>query len=214
MEKILIVDDHPLIIEAIKCVLSKAFNKFCFISAHTVTEARQLTHSLVKNNLGGVKLALVDLQLPDGEGIDLIQELKCMQDTSVIAISGHADQLTVNACVKNGARGFIQKSSQLNSYATAVNIVLSGGQFFPESYFNPSANPMRSNVSRLTVRQRQVLDLLISGRTNKMIAKSLCLAEGTVRNHISDLFALFEVGSRSQLTFKAMQNGYRRLLEN
>jgi DNA-binding NarL/FixJ family response regulator len=209
MRKILIVDDHPLIIEAITAVVTAAFPGFSTISATSASELRSLLGNVQAN--AKIDVAFIDLHLPDADGVDLIKELNDKHDVPVIGLSGQCDSLTIASCMKNGAVGFVQKSSKLTSYVSAMNVVLSGGQYFPVEHINARAVTAASTqiFNTLTDRQRQVLDLIIVGKSNKLIAKHLSLAEGTIRNHASDLIAFFNVNSRTALVFATSKIGYK-----
>lgn len=209
MDQILIVDDHPLVIDAVGVAVS-ATADVEIISAHSAAEMRKmLTCARMRNQ--GIQLVFLDLQLPDENGIDLIQEVAMNFGIPVVAMSGNDDEMTIEACRKNGAIGFVGKGSKLSSFASALTAVQAGGQYFPAARFN-GKNLMPVNIlANLNSRQRQLFDLVVKGKSNKQISKELFLAEGTVKNRVSELLKLFDAESRTQILFTASQLGYKPL---
>jgi len=202
MKKIVIVDDHPVVNYAISGILSATFPD---IDIQSVLSAREF-QSLVNDEFGVASnatylMAFVDINLPDADGIELMQELRTHYGIPVIAISSDASSARVQDCVNLGAVGFIEKTAKLEIYPAAVNFILAGGMFFPAEYRKTGpALPLRTDpASSLTARQREVFGLLLDGQSNKRIGAKLGLSEGTVKNHVSALLKLFNVDSRSQL---------------
>ncbi|UTY59273.1 response regulator transcription factor [Massilia sp. erpn] len=207
MDQILIVDDHPLVIEAIGAAISTAAN-IEIISAASADEMRKLLASAKLNNRS-IRAVFLDLQLPDANGIDLIYEVSANFGIPVVAMSGNDDDLTVDACKKNGAIGFVGKASKLSSFNSALTAVIAGGQYFPIDRIN-GKNLIPINIlASLNSRQRQLFDLVVKGKSNKQIGKELFLAEGTVKNRVSELLKIFDAESRTQILFAASQLGYK-----
>jgi DNA-binding NarL/FixJ family response regulator len=212
MKKILIVDDHPVVLSAITSVLSSALPD---IAIQCVSSAVELKTLLDTENAQCCEttylMAFVDLNLPDANGVDLIKKLCANYGVPVVAMSGDANPDRIHACVNSGAAGFIDKTSKMGIFPAAVSLILSGGKFFPPEYLNGNAVNAANDspASTLTARQRDVLDLLLAGKPNKIIAASLGLTEGTVKNHVCVLLDTFKVNSRSQLILVTTKIGYR-----
>lgn len=208
-ETILIVDDHPLVIEAIGYAVSSA-GDFNVISA---SFAAEMWDFLDSNRHADQKIRLIflDIRLPDANGIDLIPNLISRYSIPIIAISGGDDEdFAVSACMKNGAAGFVRKSSNLTTFSSALRIVLEGGLYFPADYISGKKSvPACNIIANLNDRQRQVLDLIFMGKSNKQIGDEIYLAEGTIKNKVSELLALFNVKSRSQIIFEVSRLGYK-----
>lgn len=204
MSNIIVVDDHPFVSDAIRLAVSASFQDYSVISAASACEMRGL---LDVGNTAPM-LAIVDLNLPDADGVDLVAELHAGYQVPVIVLSGRADGLTIDACVNNGASGFVEKSSKSDAFVTAIKVVLSGGQYFPSDYVR-SEQRHDAAINTLTDRQREILDQVIAARPNKMIADTLNLAEGTVKNHVSHLLSIFGVTTRQELFLQAQKVGYR-----
>jgi DNA-binding NarL/FixJ family response regulator len=208
-ETILIVDDHPLVIEAISHAIFDVGN-FNIISACSAVETKELLDP-GKCADPNIRLIFLDIKLPDANGIDLIPNLISAYNIPIIAMSGGDDEAYVlSSCIKNGAAGFVRKSSNLTTFSTALRIVLEGGLYFPAEYINgKKLAPISNVVANLNPRQCQILDLIIMGKSNKQIGEEIFLAEGTVKNKVSDLLSLFNVSSRSQLIFEVTRLGYK-----
>jgi DNA-binding NarL/FixJ family response regulator len=210
-KKIIIVDDHPVVLAAIASILSSSLPDFATQGVGSAAELRALLDAEKSAELQtNFLMAFVDLNLPDANGVDLISEIRTEYGLPVIALSGDADPERIRSCVESGAVGFIEKTSKMGIFPAAVNLILSGGKFFPPEYINretPAA--VEPLTSSLTARQREVLDLLINGKPNKIIAATLGLSEGTVKNHVGVLLDIFKVNSRSQLILATTKIGYR-----
>jgi DNA-binding NarL/FixJ family response regulator len=208
-ETILIVDDHPLVIEAISHAVS-GVGEYNIISACSAAQTKELLDS-EKRDDSTIRLIFLDIKLPDANGIDLIPIFISNYNIPIIAMSGGDDEAYVlNASIKNGAAGFVRKSSNLTVFSTALRIVLEGGFYFPTEHISGKKLTPGSNViAKLNPRQRQILDLIIMGKPNKQIGEEIYLAEGTIKNKVSDLLSLFNVSSRSQLIFEVSRLGYK-----
>jgi DNA-binding NarL/FixJ family response regulator len=210
-----IVDDHPLVIEAIGRFLSDQ-DKFQIIPASTGQELQRFLESNKRSRQFDIQAIFVDIQLPDTTGIELIPRLRSNYEFPIIAISGsEREDCIINACIRGGASGFVRKSSDLTKFSSALRIVLDGGLYFPPEYINGSkrmpvgATTIPSpNLDDLSDKHRQIYGLVIQGKSNKIIGVETCLAEGTVKNKVSELLTLFRVKSRAQLIAKANQLGH------
>lgn len=144
-------------------------------------------------------LALCDLALPDIDGLELVREIRERHEVPVVVFTGHDDPITVQASKNAGAAGFVKKSANMDMLRATLHTILESGASFPDTPL--SAKP--GVLAHLTVRQKQVLDLLLDGLPNKTIASRLNLADGTVRNLLSELFDRFEITARSRASLVA-----------
>lgn len=208
-DTIFIVDDHPLVIDAIGQAISTE-GDFNIVSASSAAEMRRLLDSDQFAD-DTIRLIFLDIKLPDANGIDLIPLLISRYGIPIIAISGGNDEeFASSACLKKGAAGFIQKSSNLTTFSSALRIVLEGGLYFPARHMSGNKiAPLGNIITDLNDRQRQVLDLILKGKSNKQIGDEIYLAEGSVKNKVSELLSIFDVRSRSQMIAKINQLGYK-----
>lgn len=207
MNQILIVDDHPLVIEAISAAISTTENIDIISATSAVEMTELLAFSKLRNQC--IRVIFLDLQLPDANGVDLIYEIVTKFGIPVVAMSGDEDNLTIDACIRNGAIGFVGKASKLSSFNSALTAVIAGGQYFPVDRIKGKNLPSINILTNLNSRQRQLFDLVVKGKSNKQIGKELFLAEGTVKNRVSELLKLFDAESRTQILFTASQLGYK-----
>lgn len=222
--KILIVDDHMLIREGLKKVLKQLeadVEIFESPSAARTFEIAQANTDL--------DLIVLDLMLADACGLDTLQTLRRnYTDIPVVILSASTEPRNAVRCIKNGAVGFIPKSTTTAVLLGAVRLVLSGGIYLPpEVLLAPSGSddedaeaphPDATATARteidaaalgLTDRQAQVLALLIQGKTNKEIGRALDLAEQTVKAHISGVLRALNVTNRAQAIVAVAQLGSR-----
>lgn len=199
-KSILLVDDHPIILDAIGAAIMHRFPASSVTMLGTAAAMRkELSSGLVPT------LAVVDINLPDADGVDVIKELHAVYKIPVIAYSGDSDRATINACIKNGAIAFVPKNYHTEKLYHAIDVAISGGQYFPTSYLRNESPAGEADVA-LTKRQQEVLDLVLLARSNRSIAAELRLAEGTVKNHVSDLLSIFGANSRNELVLKVRQS--------
>lgn len=213
----LIVDDHALVRYGLSLAIRARF-----------PDARVLEAGSLAAALGTIKTAphvsavLYDLQMDDSnetEGLHLM--LKAAGDTPLLVVSALNDGETISGCIRAGARGFVPKGCEGTVLDQALPIVLSGGIFAPPPLTKnrgrrPAGDPaetaasffqQESLVRGLTGRQLQVLRLLLEGQSNKEIARSLGVLEGTVKVHLRTIMQRLGARNRTQLALSAARAG-------
>lgn len=202
---ILIVDDHELVRLGLRTLLATQAQEMA--SAPTVLEAASLAEALRVHEAhqDAIALVLLDLHLPDAHGLSGLREfLARFPDARVVALSGDNDPSLVRAAVAAGAVAYLSKSGQMADVVDYVKALAASAPGVATSA-NDSAGGGRvvqtrdGEQLRLTRRQAELLDLLLTGQSNQEIAVHLRLAEGTVKNHVSALLLMFGVRSRAQL---------------
>lgn len=215
--KVLVVDDHPLILEALKQVLRD------LDPAIEIIEARDGRQALDQAQLHpDLSLILLDLTLPYMHGFDLIGELRAASpELPVVVLSATEDRDTVLRAINDGAMGFIPKSSKTEVLIAALRLVFSGGVYLPPSVFTSPAGGALSEPRQphaaartprdigLTERQAQVLALLVQGKSNKLICRALDLAEGTVKIHVTAILRALNVSNRTEALVAVSRLGLR-----
>jgi DNA-binding NarL/FixJ family response regulator len=208
--KILVVDDHALIREALRGVLKELKDDAVIIEASDGRRAIQLAGE--HPDLG---LVLLDLNLPDRHGLELLAELRERHPAiPAVVLSALNDRDTVAKALDLGALGFIPKSSTREVMLSALRLVFSGGIYIPPdilarrdaapSQLSPNAGgtgPRPSSSPRdlgLTDRQVDVLALMMQGKSNKAICRALDLAEPTVKNHVTAVLKALKVSNRTE----------------
>ncbi|HEX7641398.1 MAG TPA: response regulator transcription factor [Burkholderiaceae bacterium] len=191
----MLVDDHPIFLDAIGAAMSRKFPESDIRLMSNVAEAR--------NELGSgtlPALAVVDINLPDGSGIDLIEDIHA-RGVPIIAFSGQADRFMIDACLKRGASVFVEKSCDTALFYSAVDAVLAGQPAVSGASKYRRIERGQQRI-RLTRRQKDVLEGVTRALSNKAIADELEVSEGTVKNHVSSLLTIFGANSRNELALR------------
>ncbi|HEX2828448.1 MAG TPA: response regulator transcription factor [Burkholderiales bacterium] len=218
--KILIVDDHPLIREAMRSVLKQLDDAIQVLEAGTCEEA--LTAASREPDLA---LILLDLRLPGTSGLDGLQVLReRYPNVPVVVLSASEDRGEVMRALDLGAMGFIPKTQPSGVMIGALKVVLSGGVYLPADVMSqaeaaPAAQPQEDEgvydpktqgaELGLTPRQAEVLSLLIQGKPNKLICRELNLAEGTVKIHVAAILKALGVMNRTQAVVAVSRMGLK-----
>ncbi len=214
--KILVVDDHPLILEALKQVLRDLQPDI------EVLEARDAAQALEQCRAhDDLSLVLLDLTLPQTHGLDLLGQLRgASPDVPVVVLSATEDRETVLRAIHEGAMGFIPKTSRTEVLIAALRLVFSGGVYLPattlagpaQGVAEPRIEASAARSPRevgLTERQAQVLALLVQGKSNKLICRALDLAEGTVKIHVTAILRALNVSNRTEALVAVSRLGLR-----
>jgi DNA-binding NarL/FixJ family response regulator len=214
--KILVVDDHALIREALRGVLTELKGDAAVFEA---ADCRQAMRVLQEHP--GVDLILLDLGLPDRDGFAVLAEFREQYpSTSIVVLSAFSDRDNVVKALDLGALGFIPKSAQREVMLGALNLVFAGGIYIPPDILNRHATPpQRGRIPAdeprtppaelgLTERQLQVLALMRRGKSNKAICRALDLAEPTVKNHVTAILKALKVSNRTEAVVMAGELGW------
>jgi len=204
-KKILLVDDHPIITEALAAGL-KTFCVFDVIdTATSLAKAKVQLQSNVNYDL-----VMLDLNLTDTIGTNTLLGLReDFPDIPIIIFSGENAPEIIQGAFDNCARGYITKTTPVDEILAAIRIVLAGRCFIPSQLMNsqdqqkPIAQIGVNPVDQLSPRQVQVLQYLLQGMPNKIIARRLSIAEGTVKAHLNTVYRVFDANNRSQVIIKA-----------
>ena len=209
MSKILIVDDHALVREAMAQSLARLQPGLVCVEASSADQALACLEADA-----GLDLAVIDLMLPDMNGFSLLAVLgKRFPDVPAVVVSAIDDEASVRRAIKAGASGYVSKSSSSQVLLQALRVVLDGGVHLPE--MRSSAHPAkRSSMSAserydLTAAQARVLELLAVGKANREIADLLGISEGTVKVHMTAIFRALGVSSRAQALVVMSRHGPR-----
>jgi len=204
--KILVVDDHPLIQQALAQSLPHLHGMLEVIAA--VDREETLT-ALARHP--DCALVLLDLTLPGAHGLDLLVQLRRDFPTlPVVVLSATHDRATIDASMAAGAHGYIAKSADAQELLRAVRAVIAGRRPVTSDIAPRAAAVLRAlapGVLGLTARQADVLRLLAQGKPNKMICRDLNLSEGTVKVHVSAILKALNVHSRTQAVVEIVKRG-------
>ena len=210
----LVIDDHPLIQEAVSRVLQRAEPRFDVATANNCERGLEIAAAGDEP-----ELVLLDMHLPGG--LSGIPALKTWRErfpcVPVVVLSAASDAPAVLAALDAGAAGFIPKSSSNEVMIHAIRLVLDGGRYVPQEVLldgSASAGTKRRTRSAtsleslgLTGRQFDVLQLIAKGAPNKVICRELGLAERTVKAHVTAVLRALKVSSRTQAALAAARLG-------
>ncbi|MGA0613096.1 response regulator [Caldimonas sp. KR1-144] len=222
--KVLLIDDHPLILSALKSVIQGLGDDLEVVGVGSAAEARA-TLALDPD----YDLALLDLQLGDANGFDLLTELRRAYPALPVVIVSASDRASdVIRSIDLGAMGFVPKRSSTEMLFEALRLVMSGGIYVPpmamglESAEEAAEQDALRTVTHeavhsayqstpglatlgLTPRQTDVLALLLQGKPNKLIARELNLSVETVKDHVAAVLRALGVNSRTQAVLAVSQ---------
>ncbi|MDH5391708.1 MAG: response regulator transcription factor [Gammaproteobacteria bacterium] len=203
--KILVVDDHELLLDSLEIILRDVSDDLQILKANTCKSASDIILNETE-----LSLVLLDLNLPDAHGINLLLDLTNRYPLlPIVILSSSEDRIEMHQCLNNGALGFIPKTSPAKTIVHAVRLVLSGGIYIPEELLSDDNDTLAAQSKlQLTPRQIEVLKLLISGVSNKEIATTLGCAEATIKTHITAVLKGLGVANRTQAVLAAQKLGY------
>lgn len=217
--KILIVDDHPLVRDAMSRIVVELAQAVEVLQAPDCASGLELARAV--SDAAGVDLVLLDLNLPGVRGFEALEQFRREHPAlPVVVVSMHHDGDTVREVIRRGAMGFIPKVCTKEIILGALRLVLSGAVYVPSQAIAEDAgaadvqSPGRAAVSLsklgelgLTPRQVEVLALMMRGRNNKEICRDLGLAERTVKLHVTAVLNVLRVSSRTQAVIAASRLG-------
>jgi len=205
--KILIVDDHPLILEGLRQLLMGRYPHAQLVLAATGAQAIDL---LVPHR--DIDLVLLDYKLPDMTGLEVLREFaRVRAKLAVLVVSGSTNPHLMQQTIDAGALGFVLKSDSIDEMFKAVELALRGDKYVPgtlQAFQLLERSGGQSIRARLSHRQETVLHGLMSGQTNREIALALRLSEETIKNHVSAILRHFEADNRTQAVVAAADAGY------
>jgi DNA-binding NarL/FixJ family response regulator len=216
--KVLLVDDHSLITDAVSALLQDIDPDVEIHTAATSPEALKLVEQHADADL-----LLLDLGVPGATGTSLLEAVVAqVPDLKILVLSGMQDQRSVMRTLQLGAAGFVPKSMATDKLLSAIKFVMSGGFYIPADLLEeaqrlgPLSGPpprvqnaaIGSSRIALTERQEQVLQLLARGAPIKIICRELGLSEGTVKTHVTAIYRAFGASNRTEALLAARRNGY------
>ncbi|TAK85807.1 MAG: response regulator transcription factor [Aquabacterium sp.] len=227
--KVLLIDDHPLILSALRSVIQGLGDN---VQVTATSSAREARDTLEKDS--SFDLTLLDLQLGDASGFDLLTEMRAKYPALPVVVISASDRTSdVIRAIDMGAMGFVPKRASNDTLFEALQQVMSGGVYVPPMSMSADTAPpqvsspgatggylrtVHSQANRsdfqttpslaslgLTPRQTDVLALLLQGQPNKLIARELGLSVETVKDHVAAVLRALNVSSRTQAVLAVSQ---------
>lgn len=208
--QILIIDDHPVYSDGISYILQSIFTDATILQAQTGHQALKLASERID-----IDWIFVDYQLPDMNGHQLLAAFnERMVAAPVIMMSGSEDIALVTDALALGASGFIPKAFGKATFEECLAVVQAGQTYLPSDlkirvdHYRRTVVDARSTItSQLSGRRQEVLVLMSEGYTNSEMAKTLGIAEATIKTHVSALLSIFDVDNRSHCIAEARKLG-------
>ena len=212
--KILLVDDHVLIRDAVRGVLRELTSDATVLEASDSRQAMRLIEAHPD-----LHLILLDLNLPDRDGFAVLADLRKRYATiSLVVLSAFHDRDNVVRALDLGALGFIPKSAPRDVMVNALRLVFAGGIYVPpEALVRAEPTPQQAASGRpvspadlgFTERQMEVLALMMQGKSNKAISRILDVAEPTVKHHVTAILKSLKVANRTEAVIAAAALGWK-----
>lgn len=207
MIPIAITDDHTIVIEGIKTMLKTNKEIEVFQSFENLKDTFENLNS-------AVKVLLLDINLPDGNGINACKELlEKHPDLKIIALTNFEDTVFIKQIIKNGAMGYLLKNTDKKELTEAIKSVIEGKRYLPKKIsdilLNDSIGIQNSNyfIPKLTVREKEILSLIIKEFTTEEIAAKIFVSTKTVESHRSNLIQKLGVKNSAGLVRVAFEKG-------
>lgn len=212
--RLLLLDDHLAFRQPLAFMLEREPDLTVAAQAGSLAEARQA----LADGAGQIDVALIDLQLPDGNGVDVIREMRAASSAgAALVLTADPDKIRHARAIEAGACGVMGKTAHLAEIVEAIRRVHAG-----ETVQSPQEviellrlacrerdrdQEARQTLATLTPRERQVLEALALGLDNKAIGERLFISPETARTHVVKLLAKLNVDSRLQAAIFAIHNG-------
>lgn len=199
---ILVVDDHPMVLEGMKALLSN----FDYITVSgTATNAYDAMAMLKAQP---VDIVIADINLPEISGIELTAKIKKeFPGIKILAMSTFKERSYISQMIKNGASGYLVKSASKEEIEAAILSANEGKLYLSLDINSIELNPeVASDVPVVSRREKEVLQLIVDGLTNPQIAEKLFISLHTVDSHRKNLLAKFNVNNTASLIRVAIKN--------
>jgi DNA-binding NarL/FixJ family response regulator len=204
--RVLVVDDHDLVAEALVRALAREPDLFVVGRAGSVDAAIRAARQFHPD------VVLMDFQLPDGDGTDATAVIKQeLPETEVVMLTGLAEGPVLASALESGCSGFVAKGGDFRELPAAIRGVLAGEVRVPPGMISELAASLRPRPtapgSELTKRELEVLTMLVAGMSTKAIVQKLVLSIHTVRNHIRNILTKLHAQSRLEAVAIATREG-------
>ena len=210
--RVFLLDDHQIVREGVRRLLEADGD------LQVVGESAKAASALQEVGRCSPNVAVLDVRLPDGDGISVCRDIRSEHpEVACLMLTSFADDEALAQAVLAGAAGFVLKQIQGNELVSSVRSVAAGHTLIDSATARRvidqlhRAHAEQDGVDRLSSREREILDLIATGMTNRQIAEHLFLAEKTIKNYVSSLLAKLGMGRRSEAAAYAARLAERRL---
>ncbi len=196
--KLLIVDDHPVVRDGLRRIQELEPRVKIVGEADSILSSVAAAQRLVPD------LILMDVRLPDGDGIEACRQIKkFLPETHVLFLTSYADNRFVLAAMEAGADGYLLKESGTPRIVDAIRLILNGGTVFDPVVAPEARSPLQRSgggnpLNALTAQERRLLTEVAKGKTDKEVAVVLGLTPKTARNYLARIFTKLNVHTRTE----------------
>ena len=203
--RLLLVDDHEIVRRGLRELLESNEDLTVVAEAGSVAQAEEIDLDLID-------VAVLDVRLPDGSGVDLCRTLRERRpDLACLMLTSFADSEAMNASVLAGAQGYVLKNVRGDDLITAIRRVAQGEMLLSDEQIARARERLRRQITEdlrlesLSAQERRILELLSEGLSNREIAAEMFLAEKTVKNYVSNLLAKLGFQRRTEAALFAQR---------
>lgn len=209
MIRVAVADDHPVVRDGLRALFASLPEFELVAEAATGREAVRAAVASRPDVL------VMDLRMPDLDGTAATAEIaRAAPEVAILVLTMFEDDQSVFAAMRAGAHGYLVKGAEQDEISQAITTVAAGGAVFGPGvarrvlgYFNSPPQTPQEPFPELGPREREVLDLIATGLPNRAIADRLGLADKTVGNYISAIFAKLQVATRAEAIIRARDAG-------
>jgi DNA-binding NarL/FixJ family response regulator len=202
MIQIIIVDDHPMVVDGLKSSFLRHADIEVIATAGSGAECRRVLGT------NSPDVVLMDLRLPDVEGTDLVLDiLKKFPNLKIIVLTSNQQRFYIQSLIESGIKGYLLKSADFSEILAAVRTVAEGAMHFSSEVEKQFAADKEKQLF-LTKRELEVLQLIAAGLTNQEIAEKLFISPLTVDSHRKNLLFKFNAKNTASMISEAVGQGY------
>lgn len=208
--KIILVDDHQMFRDGVKSVLSDEENMDVIGEVGNSNDLYELLKSEKPN------VIITDISMPGISGIELAKYVsKNYPEINILILSMHSNEEFITKSLAAGANGYLPKDTSMNELLDAINAIYKGENYFNKNISDTLLNsliskskPTKENAKNetLTKREREIIDHVVDGYTNKEIAEKLCISIRTVDSHKNNIMHKLDLKSSVELVKYAIKN--------
>jgi DNA-binding NarL/FixJ family response regulator len=193
-----LMDDHEVVRQGVRALLEATGE------ITVVGEASSATEALARIPATRPDVAILDVRVPDGNGIEVCREVRSTVGTHCLMLTSYSDDEALFEAIMAGASGYVLKQIRGTELLTAVKRVANGESLLDPSITGRVLERLRSpseedeRLARLTPQERRILHLIADGRTNRQIANEMHLAEKTIKNYVSNLLTKLGMERRTE----------------
>jgi len=206
--RVIIADDHQILRQGLRSLIERQPDMQVIADA---SDGRRALTLVEEHN---PEIAVIDVSMPEMDGIETTRQICANTDTKVVALSAHGETRFVREMLKSGASAYLLKDDAFEELAVAIRAVMNGGTYFSKRIDHNAATggtAPQNAFDRLTPREREVLQLMAEGQSTKEIAFRLKLSTKTIETHRRQIMQKLDLYSVAELTKCAIREGLATL---